>query len=128
MRLPGGSHLTYCTNIHPGETWPEVLAALRQNLPRVAARTATGEPFAVGLRLGAQAARQLEDDQSAFADLLALLVSVQGYVPTINGFPYGEFHRGAVKEGVYLPDWHDQRRADYTLCLARLAVRLALEL
>jgi sugar phosphate isomerase/epimerase len=128
MQLPGGSHLTYCTNIHPGETWPEVLAVLRQNLPRVAARTAAGEPFAVGLRLGAQAARQLEEDEQAFAELLALLVSVRGYVPTINGFPYGEFHRGALKEAVYLPDWHDQRRADYTLCLARLAVRLALEL
>ena len=32
MQLPGRpelGHLTYCTNIHPGETWPEVRAQLR---------------------------------------------------------------------------------------------------
>ena len=36
------------------------------------------------------------------------------YVPTINGFPFGAFHRERVKENVYLPDWRDRRRVDYT--------------
>lgn len=32
MRVPGidGAHLTYCSNIHPGESWAEV----RSNLER----------------------------------------------------------------------------------------------
>ena len=35
MRLGSQGHLTYCTNIHPGETWSEVRANLERFLPRV---------------------------------------------------------------------------------------------
>lgn len=58
-------------------------------------------------------------------ELLAVLSEANAYVPTLNGFPYGEFHRGAVKQAVYLPDWHDEARLDYTLTLARIAAKLA---
>ena len=34
----GAAHLTYCTNIHPGETWPEVAYALKVHLPAVKAQ------------------------------------------------------------------------------------------
>jgi hypothetical protein len=37
MRL-GSSHLSYCTNIHPGESWNEIRANLEQYLPRVKRR------------------------------------------------------------------------------------------
>ena len=125
MRLPGGAHLTYCTNIHRGETWEEVHAALSTHLPSIAARLAAGQPFAVGLRLSARAARDLEVSERAMDELVEVLSRVRGYVPTLNGFPYGEFHRGAVKQAVYLPDWHEPARVDYTLRLARIAARLA---
>mgnify|MGYP003704432901 CR=1 FL=1 len=46
------------------------------------------------------------------------------YVPTINGFPYGAFHRTRVKEHVYLPDWRDPLRLAYTNRLADLLARL----
>jgi hypothetical protein len=128
MRLPSGAHLTYCTNIHRGESWGEVHAALAKYLPPIAARLAPGEPFAVGLRLSALAAAELEASERALDQLLAILSEVKGYVPTINGFPYGEFHRGAVKEGVYLPDWHEAERVAYTLRLARIAAKLAARL
>jgi len=125
MRLPSGAHLTYCTNIHPGESWDEVRVALREYLPQVAKRAGAGRPFGVGLRLSARAAEQLDRDERAFSELEAVLDEAEAYVPTLNGFPYGEFHRGAVKEAVYLPDWHERARVDYTICLARLAARLA---
>ena len=32
----GAGHLTYCTNIHPGETWAEVRANLEKFFPAVA--------------------------------------------------------------------------------------------
>jgi len=127
MRLPSGAHLTYCTNIHPGETWAEVLAVLSQALPSLKARVAPERALGVGLRLSARAALELERDERCFQELLALLAEVDGYVPTLNGFPYGEFHRGPVKAAVYLPDWHDPARAEYTLRLARLLARLAKE-
>jgi hypothetical protein len=28
LPLPGSPHLTYCTNIHQGETWPEIFGKL----------------------------------------------------------------------------------------------------
>jgi sugar phosphate isomerase/epimerase len=40
------------------------------------------------------------------------------YPFSINGFPYGKFHKGPVKANVYAPDWRTQERLDYTLQLA----------
>ncbi len=48
-----------------------------------------------------------------------------GYVFTINGFPFGQFHGARVKEAVYLPDWTDPRRLDYTTRLFDLLAQLA---
>jgi hypothetical protein len=47
------------------------------------------------------------------------------YVFTINGFPFGRFHGARVKEQVYLPDWTDSRRLDYTNRLFDLLAQLA---
>ena len=55
MKLPNPElgHLTYCTNIHAGETWPEVFSNLRRHLPAIKAQVAPGHDFGVGLRLSA---------------------------------------------------------------------------
>jgi len=59
MILDGGrAHLTYCSNIHPGETWAEVRANLEGYVPSVRDQVAPGQPFGVGLRLSAQAASE----------------------------------------------------------------------
>lgn len=122
MKVAGG-HLTYCTNIHPGETWAEISAQVRRWVPLVKRRVAPDRPFGVGLRLSAVAAAELARPGvlEAFADFLA---SSGLYVFTINGFPYGPFHGRPVKEGVYLPDWQDEARLDYTDGLAALLARL----
>jgi hypothetical protein len=36
------------------------------------------------------------------------------YVFTINGFPFGRFHGGRVKEQVFAPDWSSPTRLDFT--------------
>ena len=56
MLLPDGSLLSYCTNIHPGESWPETFASLTNHLPKVKAAVAPTKSFGVGLRLSAEAA------------------------------------------------------------------------
>ena len=56
----GPAHLTYCTNIHAGETWAEVKTILATHVPAVKARVAAGHPFGVGLRLGALAVSGLK--------------------------------------------------------------------
>lgn len=116
-------HLTYCTNIHPGETWPEVRANLKRYLPDVKRRIAPAEDFGVGLRLSGVAATALREP-AAFDELRDFLAANGLYVFTINGFPYGTFHRTRVKEEVYLPDWQDEERLRYTDLLAELLAEL----
>ena len=118
-------HLAYCTNIHPAETWEETLNALRDHTLKVRDQVAdAGAPYGIGLRLSAQAARELlEDDHlSIFQEWLA---RENCYVFTINGFPYGAFHRTRVKENVYRPDWSTPERLDYTCQLFDILARLA---
>jgi hypothetical protein len=124
MQLPGPlGHLTYCTNIHAGETFPEVLAQLKRHLPAIRAGVGPGKAFGVGLRLSAIAAEQLEQP-AAFAALQALLSAEDAYVFTLNGFPYGAFHGRRVKENVYAPDWSTPERLAYTNRLADILAKL----
>src|SRR5215211_2445360 len=80
-------HLSYCTNIHPGESWPEVRANLERYLVPVRERVAPGRPFGVGLRLSAESARALAAPE-ALRELRGFLRAHDLYVFTINGFPY----------------------------------------
>jgi hypothetical protein len=117
------AHLSYCTNIHPGESWPEVRANLERYLVPVRERVAPGRPFGVGLRLSGEAARALAAPQ-VLDELRAFLAEHDLYVFTINGFPYGPFHGRPVKEQVYLPDWLDPERLAYTDLLADILAAL----
>ncbi len=126
MRLGGSpelGHLTYCTNIHSGEEWPEVRHSLQQYLPVVKADFAPDAPMGVGLRLSAAAGDVLQR-QDAMDELKQLLCDHGCYVFTINGFPYGVFHGQPVKEGAYRPDWADPLRLHYSNCLATLLAEL----
>ena len=120
MRI-GDSHLTYCTNIHPGESWPEVRANLSRYVVAVKTRVAPDQPFGVGLRLSALAATEL---LPVAGDLRRWLEERGLYVFTINGFPYGQFHGAPVKESVYRPDWLEPERLAYTNLLADVLVEL----
>lgn len=124
MMLADGSHLTYCTNIHKGITWPEVRDYLRRHVPGVKREVAGGEPFGLGLRLAAEAARELDENPAALAELRAILDEEGLYVFTLNGFPYGPFHGVRVKEEVYQPDWSFPERLAYTNRLADLLLPL----
>jgi len=116
-------HLTYCTNIHPGETWEEVKANLELHLPAIKRQVAPDRPFGVGLRLSAIAAQELRAP-AATEGLRRLLAEHDLYLFTINGFPYGPFHGRRVKEQVYQPDWRHEERVVYTDLLADLLSEL----
>ncbi|HEY3494921.1 MAG TPA: metabolite traffic protein EboE [Polyangiaceae bacterium] len=119
LTSPAGAHLTYCTNIHAGESWAEVERVLRTFVPQVKRAVSPREPFGVGLRLAGRAAAELERPGSIEQARDALAAS-NLYVFTLNGFPYGEFHGARVKQKVYLPDWLEERRVGYTISLARV--------
>ena len=123
MQLNHGLHLAYCTNIHRGETWPETFQALEQYSLAVRDRICPGRPYAIGLRLGNQAARQLSQ-RATLLEFQRWLEKNNCYVFTINGFPFGQFHGARIKEQVYLPDWSSEERLDYTNLLFDLLAQL----
>lgn len=117
-------HLTYCLNVHPGESWGENLAAIRDYALKVRDRAGgRGEPFGLGLRLSATAAEEL-GHADRLAEFREFLAAENLYVFTINGFPYGRFHGAAVKADVYRPDWRTDQRRDYTIRLADILAEL----
>ncbi|MEH2245491.1 metabolite traffic protein EboE [Nostoc sp.] len=125
MKITKGSnfHLTYCSNIHPGESWLEVFANLENYIPNLKSRLSPTEPFGIGLRLADAAAKQLLESNN-LADFQAWLTQHNLYVFTLNGFPYGGFHRQVVKDQVYAPDWSTQERVNYTLNLTQILATL----
>ncbi len=123
MKLAHGLHLAYCTNVHRGDSWPETFATLERHTDAVRRRVAPGEPYAIGLRLGARAARELSAP-ATLRDFRRWLDTHDSYVFTVNGFPYGSFHGTRVKEQVYAPDWATAERLDYTRLLFDLLVDL----
>jgi len=116
-------HLTYCSNIHPGESWLEVFANLDKYIPKLKSRLSPKAPFGIGLRLADAAAKQLLESNN-LAKFQAWLTQENLYVFTLNGFPYGGFHRQVVKDHVYAPDWSTQERLNYTLNLTEILASL----
>lgn len=117
-RLPLG----YCTNVHPGRSVAEVEAGLDRYTVEVARNV--GRPLAAGLWLAEPVVGELlasQDGVRRFADGLGR----RGLsCHTLNAFPYGEFHSDRVKEKVYLPDWTDPRRLEYTEQCANVLAEL----
>ncbi|MBL4675376.1 MAG: metabolite traffic protein EboE [Mucilaginibacter sp.] len=118
MKLPAG-HLTYCTNIHPGESWADHFGALKQNFPQIKQALSPGAPMGIGLRLSNQASLEIlhGDNLQQFREWLT---ETGAYVFTMNGFPYGGFHHVRVKDQVHAPDWTTSHRLEYTLRIFRI--------
>jgi sugar phosphate isomerase/epimerase len=123
MQLTHGLHLAYCTNIHRGVDWADTFASLEKYALAVRRQVAPDRPFAIGLRLGAAAARELAEP-GTLARFRTWLRAQHAYVFTINGFPYGQFHGTRVKEQVYAPDWTSPERLAYTRQLFEILVQL----
>lgn len=106
-------HITYCTNIHAGESWKDHFLALQQNFPAIKEEVSPGALMGIGLRLSNIASLELakKEELEFFKQWLQ---ENKAYVFTINGFPYGEFHNTIVKDQVHAPDWTTRERAEYT--------------
>jgi sugar phosphate isomerase/epimerase len=126
LKIAGRPHLTYCTNIHSGETWPEILKNIEQYVIKVKRKVAPDCAYGIGLRLSNQAAQTLAhaDELNAFRHFLR---DNNLYIFTINGFPHGAFHGTQVKERVYLPDWLEEERLTYADRCADILAALLVE-
>ena len=113
VHLPRDVHLTYCTNIHAGESWNEVRHSLETHVPHIKAKVSPHNAFGLGLRLSGIAAEALSAP-AVLDELRGFLDRENLYVFTINAFPYGPFHGRRVKEDVYQPDWLMPERLSYS--------------
>ena len=114
-------HLTYCTNVHPGENWDLTFKSLKEYVPGIKNRL-TKEKFGLGLRLSNKASEELGTGET-LTGFKNWLDENDIYVFTMNGFPYGNFHNERVKDLVHAPDWTTDERVIYT---KRLADQLAI--
>lgn len=116
-------HLTYCTNIHAGESWDDHFAQLQKHLPAIKKEIAPDRSMGIGLRLSDEASVDLSksDNLSTFKEWLK---AQHAYVFIMNGFPFGGFHRTVVKDKVHAPDWTTPERERYTSRLAHLLSEL----
>ena len=121
--LTNAGHLTYCSNIHAGESWPEHFEALKRNFPAVKKSFSPDKPMGIGLRLSNEASLELirEDRLILFREWLT---ANDAYVFTMNGFPYGGFHHVRVKDQVHTPDWTTDDRVTYTIRLFKILEQL----
>lgn len=116
-------HLTYCSNIHPGEGWADIFANVREYGLRLKQEFAPDAPFGLGLHLSNRASVELFEDDNLPA-FRAFLDDHGLYVTLLNGFPYGAFHDRVIKSDVFAPDWHTQARVEYTLRLVEILAAL----
>lgn len=124
MVVPNSNfHLTYCTNIHAGETWDQVFNNLKKFVIPIKESLSPDRPYGIGLRLSVQACNELHK-KDTLESFKKWLFANQLYVFTINGFPYGGFHNEVVKENVHHPDWRTKERLEYTLKLFNILAEL----
>ncbi len=114
--------LTYCSNIHAGESWDDVLNNLNAHAIAVKKEFSPTQCFPLGLRISHQAAQEIGLQE--INEFHQWCSEHDCYLLTINGFPYGAFHQTVVKAAVYEPDWRCLERVVYTNRLADLAADL----
>ncbi len=122
MRLDtphGQFHLSYSTNVHPGETLAEIERLLVRDVCKVRDQAFPGARFGVELRLGAQAAAELATP-AARAEFAAFLEAHDLYLFSLNAFLLRDFDAPVIKEEIYRPDWLEPERARVTMELCRL--------
>lgn len=107
-------HLSYCSNIHPGESWEATFDNLKKNIPEIKRNLGVKKEFGIGLRLSNEASLILENPDK-LKEFQNWLKENNAYVFTMNCFPFGDFHRTVVKENVHSPDWTTVDRRDYTI-------------
>ena len=117
--IKDGFHITYCSNIHPGESWEETFHSLQTHIPSIKGVLCPETSFGIGLRLSNEASLELIKEEH-ITEFKSWLRVHDCYVFTLNGFPYGGFHRQVVKDQVHYPDWVSSDRKDYTLRLFQI--------
>ena len=98
MRFSNGLDLAYCTNVHRGNTWEETFRSLEKYVLAVREKVAPGERFAIGLRLGADAARELSNPRTNPCVSKNGLKAKDCYVSPSTGSPTATFTANRLRK------------------------------
>lgn len=123
MLIQNQYHLSYCTNVHPGETWYDTFEALKENIPIIKLNVSPKKDFGIGLRLSNRACIDLLQGRN-MGEFKKWMDNQNCYVYTLNGFSYGSFHHTKVKDKVHSPDWTHIKRLNYSKRLATILAQL----
>jgi sugar phosphate isomerase/epimerase len=116
--------LTYCTNVHPGESAAEVLAVLGGPVARVAAAVGEGRPFPVGAWWSERFVAEARACSAVRDALRARLIESRLAIASVNVFPMAGFHAEGLKTAVYSPGWEREERLRYSCDAADLLAEL----
>ncbi|MAI67012.1 MAG: hypothetical protein CMJ26_03940 [Phycisphaerae bacterium] len=105
--------LGYCTNVHSGDSFIDVLGNLKTYSCKVQQNGSV--QLGVGLWLSDLASREVDT-----ALLKDTLKEYNLHAFTFNGFPFSNFHQERVRHKVYKPDWSQDDRLEYTVRLAKI--------
>ncbi|OOV93941.1 metabolite traffic protein EboE [Pseudomonas sp. MF4836] len=112
------TQIGYCGNVHPTPELAGLRASIESDFQGVRRLRGLSQQDS-GLWISARAVAELQQP-TARRQFFELLQRSGLRLTSLNGFPYGRFHEGAVKAEVYRPHWADPQRLDYSLQLARL--------
>ncbi|HEY0056986.1 MAG TPA: metabolite traffic protein EboE [Pedobacter sp.] len=121
--LTANGHLSYCSNIHAGESWKDHFEALKVNFPKIKNAISPNQAMGIGLRLSNIASLEIIQDDNLM-EFKTWLQQEKAYVFTMNGFPYGGFHHTRVKDQVHAPDWTTIDRVAYAKRLLDVLLQL----
>ena len=112
--------LSYCTNVHPCRSRKDLEKIISHEARSV--QDQCGFDIGIGLWLPEVVISEVAQDETVTRSIASLLADQGLQCYSLNAFPFGDFHSERVKEKVYLPDWSDIRRLEYTrLCSEFLA-------
>jgi len=104
--------LSYCTNVHPCRSCKDLEKIISQEARSV--QEQCGFDIGIGLWLPEVVMSEVAQDENVTRSIARLLADRGLQCYSLNAFPFGDFHSERVKEKVYLPDWSDTRRLEYT--------------
>ncbi|KMT65457.1 metabolite traffic protein EboE [Catenovulum maritimum] len=113
------NQLTYCSNVHPGESLDAVIDNIQTKFVKVKNARQLSSMHS-GLWLANKAAKSLIDEPDKLSLFQQVLKHNGVELTSLNGFPFGDFHQAVVKNKVYLPDWSETSRLDYSKNLAKI--------
>lgn len=106
-------HLSYCTNIHKGESWNEVFTNIKKYTVNVKKLITRKKWFSIGLCLSNKSVKSLTK-KNILKKFQKWLLKKYIYIQTINSFCFTNFHEKNIKQKIYNPNWGTYERYIFT--------------